>query len=375
MSKITEEVSKTMRVRMAIRAFTRTGIECFVGIDISKKSLDVCILGEKVKAAHRLFANSTSGFAELLAWCGSRASLDTCHFCLESTGTYGLGIAGHLADSGHLVSVENPRFIKHFAIGKKIQNKTDRSDSFAIARYCQENELRPWSLQDPALRELDLLLKRLFELGKLEQQEANRLECTFLPKCVRNSVSRMVGALQAEAEIVTKELEERLSQKPQVQGMLRALIREAAVGELTALRILSHMGWDPLNFENAQQVGAAAGLNPVRRESGLTKAPTHISKHGNPDFRAQLHMVAVVAAHKNERVKAFYQKRLAGGMPKLAAITACARKLLMICYGILRAHLRGDTPVYSSAKLRYTNLRGRIRVIDPKKKRAKALTV
>jgi len=352
-------------MRMSAQAWVRTGIGCFIGIDVSKKSLDVCLWKAAGKPSHRRFVNSSSGFRELTSWCESQAALSSCHFCLESTGTYGLGIASFLADSKLLVSVENPRFIKHFAIGAKIQNKTDKTDALAIARYCQERAPGPWTLGDPALRELDLLLKRLSDLDALERRESNRLECSYLPESVRTSIQRVVKGLQDETQLIQGELETRIQGMPLLLGMVRALVREHAVGELTALRILAHMGFDPRTFQSAQQAAAAAGLNPVKRESGKTKQATHISKHGDPAFRAQLHMVAVVATKYNPRVKAFYEKRLESGMSKLAAVTACARKLLMICYGILKAHLRGEEPTYSGPKSRYINLRGKQRRLEP----------
>jgi hypothetical protein len=102
---------------------------------------------------------------------------------------------------------------------------------------------------------------------------------------------------------------------------------------------------------------------------------TRISKHGDPAFRAELYMAVVVAITHNPRIKAFYERLLKKGMAKLAALTACARKLLMILYGILKAHIQGKEPVYSTVKLRYTDIRGRQKLLDYKKKKNKPLTV
>jgi len=154
-----------------------------------------------------------------------------------------------------------------------------------------------------------------------------------------------------------------------------ALVREPGVGELTALRVLSHAGWDPAAFESAQQCAAAAGLNPVKSESGQWQGRTRISKRGPARLRGALHMAAAVAARHNPRVRAFYERLLERGLPKLAALTACARKLLMLCFGILKAHARGQDPVYSGTKARYTDLRGRLRTLHPSEKGAAPLTL
>jgi len=353
-----------MKSSWKVKAWAISGDRCFVGIDVSKKSLDVCLLRANHSRENRRFANSPAGFAELLEWCSEFASLQVCHFCLESTGTYGLGIASFLSDAGCLVSVENPRFIKHFAIGERIQNKTDKSDAFAIAMYCAKNEPPCWTLGDPALRELDLLLKRISDLGSLIQREKNRLECQHLPRSIEASLRRTVEALNSEVEAVVQEIETRLTGMPKIRAMVLAIVREPGVGELSALRVLAHMGWNPLNFEDAQQCAAAAGLNPVRCESGTMIGLTRISKQGDPTFRSEIYMAALTAVRYNPRVKAFYEKLLAKGMAKKAALIAAARKLLMILYGILKAHVLGKEPIYSSTKTRFTNLRSQQRSLE-----------
>jgi transposase len=354
---------KAMKSSWKVRAWVISVSTCYVGIDVSKASLDVCVLRAGSVRKDRRFSNSALGFSELSKWCSEFAPLTECHFCLESTGTYGLGIASTLSDAGYFVSVENPRFIKHFAIGERMQNKTDKSDAFAIAMYCAKNSPPRWSLGDPALRELDLLLKRISDLGQVVRMESNRLECQYLPQSVRDSICRSVKAMESEIEAVIQEIESKLALLPQIQAMARALFREPGVGELSALRVLAHMGWNPLNFADAQQCAAAAGFNPVRRESGNMIGLTRISKHGDPAFRSEIYMTALAATSFNPRVKAFYEKLLAKGMTKKAALIACARKLLMLLYGILKAHILGKEPVYSSVKARYTNLRGKQRTL------------
>jgi transposase len=138
--------------------------------------------------------------------------------------------------------------------------------------------------------------------------------------------------------------------------MVQALIREPGVGELTALRFLSHLNWDPSAFESAQQVAASVGYNPVKVESGTYKGRTTISKRGPGRLRAELYMATVVAVRFNPRIKAFYKRLLSKGLSKMAALTACSRKLCMVLYGILKAHLHGKMPIYGGEKLRYTNL-------------------
>lgn len=334
-------------------------IGCWVGIDVSKDSLDVAVLTlGSDKPVHRKVDNKRSGFEEMKVFVEELVPLSECHFCMESTGPYGRGVATYLSVKGALVSVENPRFIKYFAMGKRFQQKTDKADAKIIASYCKQEAPRPWTPLDPSLRELDELLKRLKDIEKLRVQEANRGESKDLPQSALDSIARTLAFFKAETKAIQEGIEATLKKLPKIREMVDVLVREPGIGELTALRFLSHVSWTYETFESAQQCAAAAGYNPKRRESGTMVGHTRISKHGDASFRASMHLVAVTATRCNPKVEAFYLKRLEGGMAKLAAITACSRKLVMILFGILKAHAQGRTPVYSAEKPRYLTVTG-----------------
>ena len=49
-------------------------------------------------------------------------------------------------------------------------------------------------------------------------------------------------------------------------------------------------------------------------------------------------MSALVAAHHNPVIRAFYRRLVAAGKPKKVALTACMRKLLTILNAMLRTN-------------------------------------
>lgn len=81
------------------------------------------------------------------------------HACLEATGRYGDGLALHLHDAGHRVSIVNPAQIKHFGRAKLGRNKTDRADAALICDYCRLFEPAAWSPPSAALRQLRDLVR------------------------------------------------------------------------------------------------------------------------------------------------------------------------------------------------------------------------
>jgi transposase len=88
------------------------------GIDVSKKTLDICVLLANGKQREFQSANTEEGFAQLLAKARKLAG-EQLHFCMEPSGTYHLGIAYHLIEQGCTVSLENPRRIKYHGISMR----------------------------------------------------------------------------------------------------------------------------------------------------------------------------------------------------------------------------------------------------------------
>jgi hypothetical protein len=95
---------------------------------------------------------------------------------------------------------------------------------------------------------------------------------------------------------------------------------------------------------------AYAGLAPREYRSGTSvKKRTWLSKAGNARLRKALYLPALTATQFNPVVTAFYERLVAAGKPKMAALGACLRKLLMIAYGMLKSRTafdptRGSSP-------------------------------
>src|ERR1700712_2132326 len=149
----------------------------WVGIDVSKRKLDVACLNDVGKVKSKVFSNDSAGHSALLSWLSERgATLESAHVCMESTGPYSEAPAIALADASWKVSVVNPVRPKAFAQSEMIRNKTDRADAELLARFCAKMQPEVW--QPPSLeqRQLRALVDRLQALKDMRQQESNRLE-------------------------------------------------------------------------------------------------------------------------------------------------------------------------------------------------------
>ena len=85
-------------------------ITSFVGIDVSKHSLDLCVLPQETRQE---FSYDTKGLKQLFRLLPDPG---TCLIVVEATGGYQRRVVAELAAAGHLVAVVNPRPVRHFAI-------------------------------------------------------------------------------------------------------------------------------------------------------------------------------------------------------------------------------------------------------------------
>lgn len=83
-----------------------------VGIDVSKKKLDVALLAHG-KLKHKVVENTKTGYADLVVWLGKQNVVaQDVHACMESTGVYSEPAALGLQSLGLKVSMVNPTRIK-----------------------------------------------------------------------------------------------------------------------------------------------------------------------------------------------------------------------------------------------------------------------
>jgi transposase len=314
-----------------------------VGVDVSKATLDAALLTDEVKLKYKdkNITNTAAGHQQLLGWAVKQtgAEASQIHFILESSGVYGEELALFLCQAGAVVSVVNPGHVRAFAKGLGILNKSDRLDARVLARFGQVKRPPPFVPPAAEVLELKAMLARLDALDADLQRERNRLEKTqavsSTPARVVGSIARSIAFIEKEKINLEKAIDDHIDSNPKLKTDRQLLESIPAVGRLTAWRMLSVI--HSKSFKTASQLAAYLGLVPIVHQSGSSVSkPPRLSKAGNARFRAALYMPAVVAKTHNPDVQALYERLLSSGMAKLAAICAAMRKLVHICFGVIK---------------------------------------
>lgn len=319
----------------------------WIGLDVSKDTLDVCLLRSTGKSSAKQFSNDASGHTKLLRWAGHLDPDATAHFCLEATGSYSQGVALFLAEAEQLVSVVNPARIRFFGLCQRQGNKTDKADAALIALFCRQEKPEVWRAAAPQVRLLVALMRRLHAVQELLVQEKNRFQAPGQPALVLDSIESSLAFLDSEVKRLQKQIRDHINQNPTLKRDAKLLQSIPGVGELTAWDILAELP-DVGQFDSAQCVAAYAGLAPREHRSGTSvRKQTRLSKQGNWRLRKALYFPAVTALTWNPLVKAHYERLREAGKPRMVALAACMRKMLMIVYGVLK-HQKPFDPAWQS---------------------------
>jgi len=311
-----------------------------IGIDVSKEKLDCALMREQDKIKTKAVVNKLLGWQELLYWSLKNTGLAIAelHFVMEATGIYHEQLATFLYGAGAKVSVVNPAQVKFYAQGLGVRSKNDKKDSVVLARYGARENPALWQPEAREIRTLKALLARFDGIEKDLQREKNRQEkaqISVAPDEVIHSLNLMIEQLETEQQRLKKLIEEHINRYDKLRENKALLESIPAVGNVIATRMLMVIG--SRQFDDAHQCAAYLGLVPVQHESGSSvKGRAHLSKAGNPLIRAKLYMAAVVAIRYNPDIKAQYERLTSKGKSKMSALGAAMRKLVHICFGVLK---------------------------------------
>jgi transposase len=314
----------------------------FLGIDVAKAKLDCSLLLDVASGKRRAktVANSQAGVSELLTWCAKQhAANHELHAILEGTGVYHEQAALALADAGVTVSIVNPAQIKDFGRSLGVRTKTDGVDSLVLARYGALLKPRPWTPPAQEARVLQALLSRREAIAQDLQRERNRLEkaeATETPSIIRQSLLDSIAFLEQQRAKLQQDIDDHINKYPDLKADRDLLTSIPAVGPQVGNHVLAIM--HNHRFQSAEQLAAYLGLVPVERQSGTSVlGRPRLSKAGPARIRAVLYMAAIVGTQHNPHVKALYQRLQARGKSKMSALGAAMRKLVHLCFGVLKS--------------------------------------
>ena len=300
--------------------------EPYVGVDVSKRRLDVALLptGESF-----VVANDEEGLEELL---GRLEDLHPILVVLEASGGLERPVAAALAAAGIAVAVLNPRQTRDFARATGKLAKTDALDAKVLARFAEAVRPAPRTLPDAEAREFQAILARRRQLIQMMTAEKNRLGAAS-SKAVAKRIEAHIRWLEKELSRTDRDLDKAIENSPTFKENEALLKSVPGVGPVLCRTILAEL--PEVGSLAPRELSALVGVAPLNRDSGTMRGRRSVWG-GRARVREALYMGALIASRHNPIIRAFYERLLASGKPKKVALVACMRKLLTILNAVMR---------------------------------------
>jgi transposase len=301
--------------------------QAVVGIDVSSGKLDAYVLRREQS---RQVTNDAAGHRRLIVWAKALGA-DTA--VLEASGGYEKLVVRALRRAGFVVHVVDPKRVRHFANALGQLAKTDAIDARIIAQYgaaaLAADRLQLPRPDDPERERLgDLLGARADLIGHRDALQQQIRAVSAGP--ARNALRQVHATIKRHIKQLDRNMAELIAKHAPFAALARRLDTVPGLGLVSIAALLA---WLPeLGYAEHEQIAALVGVAPFAKDSGEHNGKRHIAG-GRKKLRNVLYMPMLAATQCNPVLATFYQRLVAAGKPKKAALVACMRKLL----GILTA--------------------------------------
>ena len=312
----------------------------FIGIDVSKKTLDVFILSIRF---HFTIDNSPSGFARLLEVCFSKINNKTdIFFCFENTGRYSRLLSIFLYENQLSFFMANALDLKK-SMGLK-RGKSDKKDAGTIAAYAWKNRdsIQPTTLQAPHMEQLKQLLclrEKIIRHRTAYKNSISDLQDCFLEgetDFIRESQVRIIAHLNEEVQRIEAQIDQIINALPEWQINYKLLQSVRGIGPILAKYMIIFTENFTV-FTDPRKFACFAGIAPFEYSSGTSvKGRTRVHPLANKQLKSLLNMAAMGAIQLDGEYKQYYKRRTDEGKNKMSTLNIIRNKLIFRAFAVVK---------------------------------------
>jgi len=313
----------------------------YVGIDVSKLTLDVFI---REKQIHRQFRNDANSFISLMLWLEKQTMqpMNSILICFEHTGIYSLPLAIFMEERQIAFSMIPALEIKR-SLGVT-RGKNDYVDSKRIAEFAYRFRDKISQTKLPArdvskLQSLLNLRDRLsrslggYTVSKNEIQRA--MGKNVLPELF-STYNKMIIAIKEEMKLLEKTIRTIIKENEELRTSFELITSIKGIGLIVASNLIVSTH-NFTRFDNWRKFACYSGIAPFDYQSGTSiRGRTQVSSIANKQIKKMLHLAAMCAIHTDAELREYYWRRLAEGKSKMTVINIIRNKLIARVFAIVK---------------------------------------
>lgn len=316
----------------------------FIGIDVSKKWLDLTMLEENRVLLYKRIDNTAQAikhfFKELESIKGYKLAQSV--VCMEHTGIYNTPLLSYLITLGAPVCLESGLQIKRSSGVKR--GKNDKVDSLRIAQYIYKNQkdIKLWQPRRDiveSLKQMNRLRNRLVTALKQLKTPLKEASGYIKKKDQRRDINgcrSSITALNKDLKALDKDIRTLIKSDETLDRLFNLVCSVTGIGPVTAVEIIITTN-EFRTITCNKKYACYSGIAPFEHQSGSSiRGKTRVSSLGNKTVKKLLHMAALSAAHCTGDLKEYFERKVAEGKNKMLVLNALRNKLIARVFACVR---------------------------------------
>lgn len=308
----------------------------FIGIDISKATLDFAVVVANKLLFHFQSTNDKKGIESFIKHLKTQcpnATFTNSLYCMEHTGIYNNHLLNFLLSKQAKVWLEHPIHIKESS--GMIRGKNDKIDAQRIATYAYKNrdEVRLWVPKRDVIQKLDRLTalrNRLVKARKMMQSPLTDCKDFISKKDLgeaKKACQNTMKALDKDIKTVNQDIQNTIQGDPYLKELYEFIESVKGVGSAIATEILIVTN-EFKTIADPKKLACHAGVVPFNYSSGQYKGKAKTSNKANKQLKALLHNGARSAIQHSKEIKEYYTRKLAEGKNEMLVVNNVCNKLI-----------------------------------------------
>jgi len=326
----------------------------FIGIDVSKSKLDICILNGKKVLIEECIANTVSGINHFFK---KMTKLNTSNtlICCEHTGIYTHSILDWAYQNNFSIWLEKAIQIKR-SIGFQ-RGKNDKIDAYRIGLYAFRYQDQATIFQRPTkeIQEIKHLLgvrSRLLKARKQLMVPLKELKGCIgdqMYQRVLKSSKKSIQSIEDDIKKLDKNIQKTISKSNNLAKKVDCATSVEGVGIITAITLIVATN-EFKHVKSSKELACYVGVVPFAHTSGSSiRGRNRVSYFAHKPLKSLLHLCSIVAIQKPGEIKDYYDRKVKEGKPKMNVINAIRNKLIKRIYACVtqnKKYEKNYTPIF-----------------------------
>jgi len=308
-----------------------------IGIDISSKTLDICLKqGEQV--SYSTIDNeltSIKGFFK-------KYTKDEVVVAMENTGRYNWNLFKILPGFGFEVYVISPLHLKK-SIGL-VRGKNDKVDAHRICLFIEKNrsEMKQWKPTPLAIRKMKVLLAERSSRVKMKKQLLNQQRDYKLMKDISldgelmKLNKKLIQTIDQHIKKIETEIEKTVELDEQLKSQSKLIRSVPGVGKVVSWMMLAKTEGFSL-IDDPRKMACYCGVVPFEFQSGTSiRNRPRVSMYADRSMKSVLHLAAMSAIRLNNDLKTYYVRKIDQGKNKMSVLNAVRNKIIHRIFAVIK---------------------------------------